>query len=260
MIETNMNLSPLPDERLDEINENLSLLQLKDGLTFGTDAYLLAAFTRAKPGAVGADLGSGTGVASLLCLTKQKTSHMFAFEIQPRFADLIRRNAARNSLSHQITVHEKDIRAAVPEDVGGWIDCVIANPPYMKAGSGLENTADAKNIARREVHGTIKDFCVCASRLLRHGGYFTVVYRPERLTDLFCAMREAALEPKRIVTVCPDRNSPPSLVLVEAKKGAAPSLIWTHPLIIYEDGTRSYTEDLDRIYATCSMDFLFEKR
>ena len=79
---------PLPDERLDKINENLSLLQLKDGLTFGTDAYLLAAFTRPQR-TPGADFGRGTGVAAFLCLAKNKFPHMHAFEAQPRFANLI---------------------------------------------------------------------------------------------------------------------------------------------------------------------------
>ena len=73
MNEKNYSLSP--DERLDYINEELSLIQLKRGLTFGTDAYLLSAFVKEKAGR-GADLGSGTGVASLLCLTKNKTSYM----------------------------------------------------------------------------------------------------------------------------------------------------------------------------------------
>ena len=31
-------------ERLDIVNENIRLIQKKNGLTFGTDAYLLAAF------------------------------------------------------------------------------------------------------------------------------------------------------------------------------------------------------------------------
>jgi hypothetical protein len=71
MNEKNYSLSD--DERLDYINEDLSLIQLKRGLTFGTDAYLLSAFVRERSGR-GADLGSGTGVASLLCLTKNKSS------------------------------------------------------------------------------------------------------------------------------------------------------------------------------------------
>ena len=37
------------DERLDEVNEKITLIQKKDGLTFGTDAFLLAAFIKANP-------------------------------------------------------------------------------------------------------------------------------------------------------------------------------------------------------------------
>ena len=32
------------NERINEINENLRLIEKKDSLTFGTDAYLLSAF------------------------------------------------------------------------------------------------------------------------------------------------------------------------------------------------------------------------
>ena len=33
------------DERLDYVNEKITLIQKNDGLTFGTDAFLLAAYT-----------------------------------------------------------------------------------------------------------------------------------------------------------------------------------------------------------------------
>ena len=49
----------LPDERLDEVNENLRLIQKTNGLTFGTDAYLLAAFVRPMPSSFAVELGGG---------------------------------------------------------------------------------------------------------------------------------------------------------------------------------------------------------
>ena len=51
----------LSDERLDVINESLSLIQKRNGLTFGTDAYLLYAYLRRAPHAKAADLGAGSG-------------------------------------------------------------------------------------------------------------------------------------------------------------------------------------------------------
>ncbi|MBR6677014.1 MAG: methyltransferase [Clostridia bacterium] len=245
-----------PDERLDYINEDLSLIQLKRGLTFGTDAYLLAAFVKERSGR-GADLGSGTGVASLLCLSKGKASHMYAAEIQPYYASLIERNAHLNRLSDKLSVFSGDVRTFSEKDTAGELDIVISNPPYMKAEGGFGTKSEEMNIARRELNGTIYDFCLCASRLLKFGGLFYTVYRPDRLIDLICALREARLEPKKIITVYPDKSSAPCLILCEAKKGAKGAVTLSKPLIIYKDGTREYTEEMQRIYDTCSLDHLF---
>ena len=54
------------NERVDTVNENIKLIQKKNGLTFGSDAYLLAAFVRPDKGALCVDLGSGTGIIPLL--------------------------------------------------------------------------------------------------------------------------------------------------------------------------------------------------
>ena len=58
------------DESLNEINNNLRLIEKKDGLTFGSDAYLLAAYVRTSRKARAADLGSGTGVIPSLVYVK----------------------------------------------------------------------------------------------------------------------------------------------------------------------------------------------
>ena len=83
----------MSNERINKINEDLSLIQKTDGLTFGTDAYLLYAYIRRKSGAIGADLGSGTGIISLLCLSANKLYKIDCVEIQSEFCDLISRNA-----------------------------------------------------------------------------------------------------------------------------------------------------------------------
>ncbi|MBQ8401233.1 MAG: methyltransferase [Clostridia bacterium] len=250
-----MDVQLLPGERLDEINEDLRLIRKMDGLTFGTDAYLLSAFLKMSPRSTGAELGGGTGVLSLLALTKQKLAHTDVYEIQPEFAELCRRNAALNGLDDRMRVTAGDVRDIVGEQ---RLDVVYSNPPYMKADCGRENAAGAMNIARREVHGNIGDFCHAAGRLLRHGGTFSVVYRPDRWADLVCALRENSLEVKRVVFVYPSAADRPCLVLTEAKKGAASGMVIAPPLCIYTGADKkTYTPEMDRIYETCSMDFLF---
>ncbi len=249
------------DERLDEINENLSLIQKIGGLTFGTDAYLLSAFAKPIPTSSVVDLGSGTGVASFLCLARGKYKNAFAVEIQEPFCDLIQRNAALNNFQERVSVLNKDVRELTQADTGGAVSAVISNPPYMVKGAGFSSADDRMEIARRECNGTILDFCAAASRLLMTGGLFYTVFRPDRLPELISALRDVRLEPKRMVTVYPDVESRPCLVLIESKKDASPSLIQAPPLIIYQSrANRVYTESMARIYDTFSMEFLFETR
>ena len=246
----------LSDERIDVVNEQLRLIQKKQGLTFGTDAFLLAAYIRKASRATAIELGSGTGIISLLLASRAKLGHLWAVEIQPAFADLIARNVAINGFEKSITPLCADLRQLRVEQFGGEVDLVFSNPPYMRCDTGKRNLADEKYIARHEVCGTIGDFCQAAAKLLRYGGKFVTVWRPDRLTDLLNALHENGLEPKRMTVVHATAGSTPSMVLVEAKKGAAPSLILTRPLILTDrDGNE--TEDIRRIYETCSFeDFL----
>ncbi len=245
-------------ERLDEINEALSLIQLKKGLTFGTDSYLLAAFAKSKPRGSCVELGGGTGVVSLLAASRKKFKKIYCAEIQPYFAELIARNAALNSLSDSVIPILGDIRELGQTQTEGECDAVISNPPYMRNGSGKDNDSAEMNTARREENGGISDFCACASRLLKFGGYFTVVYRPDRMAELFHAMKENGLEPKRAVLLYPSVSSKPCLLLAEAKKGAAEGITLSRPLIIYKNGTSGeYTEDMQAVYDNFSLEHLF---
>ena len=63
-----------------------------------------------------------------------------------------------------------------------------------------------------------------AGRLARTGGRFALVYRPERLAELFAALAAARLEPKRMQLLAYDRRKPPYAVLVEAVKDGGPGL------------------------------------
>lgn len=245
-------------ERLDEINERLSLIQLKKGLTFGTDSYLLAAFARPRSFGSCVELGGGTGVVSLLAASRNKYAHIHTAEIQPYFAELIRRNAELNSLSDKISSHCADIRELTAETFGGEVDCVLSNPPYMRSSSGKDNAALEMNIARREENGGINDFCQTAARLLKFGGYFTVVYRPDRMAELLTAMSNASLEPKRLVMIYPTADDKPCLILAEGKKGASAGITVARPLLIYSDkASGAYTDDMQAVYDSFSLEHLF---
>ncbi len=252
-----MNIELNIDERLDKVNEKIILIQKKDGLTFGTDAFLLAAFMKEQRSARAAELGAGTGIISLLCAARERFDHISAFEIQKDFYELTARNIALNGFDDIIDIHNADIREISAHKYGGEFDVVFSNPPYMLTDSGKRNTSEYKYIARHEVCGGIGDFCAAAYRLLKHGGKFYAVWRPDRLVSLLSEMRANRLEPKVAVFVCADTSSQPSMVLVSATKGGAEGLKIMPTLFLHDGcdsgGTRKLSSEAEKIYDTMSF-------
>ena len=244
----------LENETLTNVNENINLIQRKNGLTFGTDAFLLSSFIKEQKSGVAVELGGGTGIISMLVATREKFKKIYCAEIQQKFAEVIKRNVELNGLDDKIEPICIDIRNLKSATIGFEVDAVFSNPPYMKSDSGKRTEFDEKYIARHEVCGNINDFCACAKRLLKHGGFFYCVWRPDRLTDLICAMRENSLEPKEMCFVHANTNSAPSMVLVKAKKGAASGVVVLEPLFLnLDDNPKALTERAQKIYKECNF-------
>ena len=249
-----MNELIFENEKLTEVNENIKLIQKKNGLTFGTDAFLLASFVKAQKSGIAVELGGGTGIISLLCASREKFKTIYCAEIQKDFADIITRNASLNNLDNKVISICDDVRNLKSASIGCEVDAVFSNPPYMKVDSGKRNDYDEKFIARHEVFGEIFDFCACAKRLLKHGGSFYCVWRPDRLIDLICAMRENNLEPKEMCFVHANTKSAPSMVLIRAKKGASASVVVSEPLFLnLDDNAKMLTERAKKIYEECNF-------
>jgi len=244
-------------ERLDEINENLSIIQGKNGLTFGTDSYLLGAFCKSNKNYVCCELGGGTGVISLLLCSKEKCKRIYCVEIQEYYSELIKRNAVLNKMEDRIHPVNMDIRNITRDTFGHEMNMVVTNPPYMKVDSGFRSKTSEMDDARRENNGNIEDFIKCSSEILKFGGYFYVVYRPERTADLLYFMRKYSIEPKRMVFMHSTYNSKPSLIFAEGIKGGSPGLVISKPLVVYKKDSKEYTFEMNEIYNTFSMNHLF---
>ena len=232
-------------ERIDRVNDDIRLIVRTEGLIFGTDALLLASYIDPqRPYKSAMEYGGGTGVVSLLALSRGRVSEVSALEVQEEYASLIERNAVLNGLSDRLHAVHTDIRE-YKVSAEGCVDLIFTNPPYMKATSGKANGESEKNIARHEVFGTIYSFLECAKSHLRYGGAFVCVYRPDRLMDLLDAMRQNQIEPKRMTLVYANTGASPSMVLVEGRLGGSAGLMMTPPLILYKDGkNQEYTDDM----------------
>ena len=139
------------DQFTTPINSALSLTQQKNMLTYGTDAFLLYAFLRSKSSGKAVELGSGSGVISLLAASAGKYRHITAVDVQPSQATLTADNAVANGLGEQIDSICANVTELTVQMIGGEADAVFSNPPYMTVGNGKANYDSAKYIARHEV-------------------------------------------------------------------------------------------------------------
>lgn len=212
-----------------------------------TDSMLLADFCRLAPQSAVCDLGCGCGSLLLLLCGKYPLLRVTGVELQPQAAALAEENAAQDGLDGRFSVIRGDLREHRTLLAHGSFDAVVSNPPYYPVGSGKCAASPALAAARTELTCSLGELCTCAAWLLRSGGRFFLVHKPERLADLMVSLRENRLEPKRLRLVRHRAGGPVSLVLLEARLDGRPGLVFEPDLALFdENGAES--EDHKRIY------------
>ena len=236
-----------PGERIDDLQRNgRVIIQNPARFCFGIDAVLLSGFAKVKSGESVIDLGSGNGILPILLEAKNNGKRYTGLEIQPENVDMAWRSVQING-TENVTFVEGDIKQASEIFGKNSTDVVVSNPPYMKAGSGVTNLADAKMIARHEILVTLGQLVEQTAALLKEGGRCYYVHRPFRLVDIFSEMRKYRVEPKRLRLVYPQIDKEPVLALIEGRKNGGTELKIEKPLILYNsDGT--YTNEMRENY------------
>lgn len=228
----------LETEHIEYLDDRLKLI-VSPAHTFGTDALLLAAFALPKRNAKCCDFGTGCGIIPFYWLSKGVKS-VYGVEIQDAAVSQLQRSIELSEAENEFTlIHGdlRDVRKCLP---GESFDSVSMNPPYTKVGHGIESASHADKIARHETGAALPEICRAAAYLLKFGGSFSICLRPERLTEAFCSMKEAKIEPKRLRFVSKNAPAAPWLFLLEGKKGRSPGLTVEPQLYMYdEDGNLS---------------------
>lgn len=223
------------DETLDVWgNGQLRILQKKTGYRFSIDALILFNFVRIRDGQRVLDLGTGSGILSLLLARNNPHSRITALDLSPALLDLASRNVALNFLADHISLIRGDM-CQIPRFLRRErFDLVVTNPPYRPLRSGRINPDPQKAMARHEVTVTLSQLVQAVAHSLKVGGHWFVIYPAWRLVSLLSSARQQGLEPKRLRLVHSLENKEAEWVLLEAVHQGREDLKILPPLVIYQ--------------------------
>lgn len=247
--EKNMEIELKENERIDDLEfKNLKIIQNTKGFCFGIDAVLLSDFAKnIKKNAKVLDLGTGTGIISILLCGKTNLEKIIGVEVQKEVANMAKRSSKLNNLENKFEIINENIINLENIYERNSFDVIVTNPPYKKENTGIVNEEEKKLISRHEVLAKLEDYIKISNKLLKDKGEFYMVHRPERLVDIIAYMRQYKIEPKEIRFVCSHEKEPPKLVLIKGVKNAKPFLKFKEDLYIYNDDG-SYTDEIYEIY------------
>lgn len=231
--------------------EGLKIIQNPDMFNFSLDSTLLGHYATINKNVKSiVDLCTGNAPVPLFLSLRSKAK-ITGVEIQEQSYDLAIRNVAINNLEEQIKVIQGDLKG-IHTLIGKHVhDIVTCNPPYFKVNPDSNvNKNDYLTIARHEVLVNLEEVILEAALLLKQGGRFVMVHRPDRLIEIIEIFKKYKIEPKRMCLVYPRINREANVLLIEGIKGGNPGNLRVEaPLFVYENETSlNYSEEILDIF------------
>ncbi|WP_125565131.1 tRNA1(Val) (adenine(37)-N6)-methyltransferase [Companilactobacillus insicii] len=227
----------------DEISKSgITIFQDKNLYSFNLDTILLYNFAKTvKKGKI-VDLCSGNGAIGL-SLSSKTTASIYLVELQKELSKLAEKSIEYNHIGEQVQVINSDIKNIQDKLNHDSIDMIVCNPPYFTS----KETTQTKNnqvlaIARHEIKTDLSEVLYTIKVLLKENSHVYMVYRPDRLSELFVKMSQNRLQPKKIRFVRSHISDNANLVLIDAVKTVKENSLIIQPDLIMYDGNELSVE------------------
>ena len=93
----------------------------------------------------------------------------------------------------------------------------------------------------------LEDVLKSARYVLKNGGTFAMVHRPERMIEIINLMQKYNIEPKKIRLVYPKKDKEANILLIEGIKNGKTGLKIMEPLFTHNDDG-SYVDEIRKMF------------
>ena len=227
---------------------DMIIYQDDDYFLFSLDSVLLANFVTIKlTDKKIIDLCTGNAPIPML-LSFRTNARIFGVELQKYIYEMGVDSIRENKLDEQIELLNFDVKEIEKVYTSETFDIVTCNPPYFKChGHSLINENAGKAIARHEVEIKLNDVVERAKYLLKNGGTFALVHRPDRLIEIITLLKKYGFEPKKMQFVYPKADSSSNMLLIESVKNGKSGLKILNPLVIHDENG-NYHENIRKLF------------
>ena len=183
-----------------------------------------------------------------MLLTFRTNASIYGIDIQKEVIELGIQSIHENKMDKQISLDVLDINNVEDKFLAEFFDVITCNPPYFKYSNNDNiNLNMNKRISRHEVLVNLDTIVQKASYLLKNGGTFAMVHRPDRLIEIIDVMEKYNIAPKKLQLCYSKVNSNCNLILIEGNKNGKSGLKILSPVIVHNaDG--SYSEEIRKMF------------
>jgi tRNA1(Val) A37 N6-methylase TrmN6 len=220
------------------------LLQPETGYRTAIDPVLLAAAIPARADDAVLDIGCGVGAASL-CLAVRTGCRIIGIDADRAAVRLAGDNVIRNELSGRIMILTGNLMRPPQRLEPGSFAHVMANPPFLSAGTATPSPVQSKARAHIEGEADLAMWLRFALAMVRSKGTLAFIHRADRIETLLALLAGRAGE----IVIFPlwaGAGKDAKRVIVRARKGVASPTRLASGLVLHEADGR-YTEAADSV-------------
>lgn len=184
----------------------------KCAMKVGTDGVLLGAWTIVNNKLSALDIGTGSGLISLMLAQRNPDLKIEAIDIDELSSVQAKENITSSPFADQIRVLNLSLQEYL-NLTDKKFDLIVSNPPFFI--NSLQSPSYSRTTARHTESLSPLELFECSKLLLRTGGILSVIYPFNMLDSL---VQEAAINklfPSKLCYVFPTTDSSPKRVLLE---------------------------------------------
>lgn len=179
----------------------------------GTDGVLLGAWADVSSSKKVLDIGTGTGLISLMIAQRNETSSITAIDIDNAAITQAIENVSASPWKERINVINQDI--CIYQSLERF-DTIITNPPFFV--NSLKCPDEQRNTARHTDTLPIQTLFKKGAELLTDEGKFSIIIPYSLSAEVIRAAEGEGLYPSRHTSVTTRPGLPPKRSLLEFKK------------------------------------------